>query len=163
MSTSFDTIFTVFFDKIQADSDFFSYYNLSNEEALELAKSRAEGYLIESIVRLTLKITPEIDFRDYNLTTKVIIADLNDIEIDLLANLMFEMYLAKDIARLKAYEVNFTPTDLQVFSPSQSRKSFMDMYKDIREENKVLLADYASYDRLTGKRKVIDYSLYSEE
>src|SRR5574344_671056 len=118
MSTSFDTIFTVFFDKIENDSEFFNYYNLTNQEALELATSRAESYLKESIAKLTLKCTPDIDFTNINWETKIINEDLTFIEIDLLGNLMFEMYLHKDISRLKGLEVNFTPKDLQVFSSS---------------------------------------------
>ena len=162
MSTSFDTIFTVFFDKIEKDSEFFNYYNLTNQQALDLAVERAESYLKESIVKLTLKCTPDIDFKDYNTTTKVINADLTTTEIDLLANLMFEMYMAKDIAKLKGLELNFTPKDLQVFSPSNSRKTFMDMYKDVKKDNLVLIADYASVNRLTGKKKTIDYEEYSD-
>ncbi len=162
MSTSFDTIFTTFFDKIEKDSEFFNYYNLTNQQALDLATERAESYLKESIVKLILKCTPDIDFKDYNTETKVINADLTTTEIDLLANLMFEMYLHKDIAKLKGLELNFTPKDLQVFSPSNSRKTFMDMYKDIKKDNLVLIADYASVDRLTGKKKTIDYEEYSD-
>lgn len=162
MSTSFDPIFTVFFDKIENDSEFFNYYNLTNEEALELATSRAESYLKESIVKLTLKCTPDINFNDVNWETKVLNEDLNLTEIDLLGNLMFEMYLHKDISRLKGLETNFTPKDLQVFSSSNSRKSFMDMYNEIKRDNLKLIADYASVDRLTGKKKTINYSEYSD-
>ncbi len=162
MSTSFDPIFTVFFDKIENDSEFFNYYNLTNEEALELATSRAESYLKESIVKLTLKCTPDIDFTDVNWETKVLNENLNLTEIDLLGNLMFEMYLHKTISKLKGLEVNFTPKDLQVFSPSNSRKTFMDMYNEVKRDNLKLIADYASVDRLTGKKKTINYSEYSD-
>ncbi len=162
MSTSFDLIFTVFFDKIENDSEFFNYYNLTNEKALELATSRAESYLKESIAKLTLKCTPDIDFTDVNWETKVLNEDLNLTEIDLLGNLMFEMYLHKTISKLKGLEVNFTPKDLQVFSPSNSRKTFMDMYNEIKRDNLKLIADYASVDRLTGKKKTINYSEYSD-
>ena len=162
MSTSFDLIFTVFFDKIENDSEFFNYYNLTNEEALELATSRAESYLKESIAKLTLKCTPDIDFTDVNWETKVLNENLNLTEIDLLGNLMFEMYLHKTISKLKGLEVNFTPKDLQVFSPSNSRKTFMDMYNEVKKDNLKLIADYASVDRLTGKKKTINYSEYSD-
>lgn len=162
MSTSFDPIFTVFFDKIENDSEFFNYYNLTNKEALELATSRAESYLKESIVKLTLKCTPDIDFTDVNWETKVLNENLNLTEIDLLGNLMFEMYLHKTISKLKGLEVNFTPKDLQVFSPSNSRKTFMDMYNEIKRDNLKLIADYASVDRLTGKKKTINYSEYTD-
>lgn len=160
MSTSFDTIFKVFYDKIEKDEAFFNYYNLTTQEAFDLAQERAESYLIESIVRLTIKCTPDIDFRNYDLENKVINEDITDIEVEVLANLMFEKYISRDIAKLKAFEVNFTPTDLQVFSPSQSRKSFMDMYKEVKNDNKEMLALYASVDRLTGKKKVLDYSSF---
>ena len=38
----------------------------------------------------------------------------------------------------------------------------MDMYKDVKKDNLILIADYASVDRLTGKKKTIDYSEYSD-
>jgi hypothetical protein len=162
MSTSFDLIFTVFFDKIENDSEFFNYYNLTNEEALELATSRAESYLKESIAKLTLKCTPDIDFTDVNWETKVLNEDLNLTEIDLLGNLMFEMYLHKDIAKLKSFASQFSPKDLNVFSRANERKTFTDMYNDIKRDNLKLIADYASVDRLTGKKKTINYSEYSD-
>ena len=40
----------------------FKYYNISTEEAIELAKTRANGYLIEAVEKLTDNCTPDIDF-----------------------------------------------------------------------------------------------------
>lgn len=162
MSTSFDTIFTAFFDKIEKDSEFFNYYNLTNSEALALAIERAESYLKESIVKLTLKCTPDIDFTNYDLDAKVINEDLTIVEIDLLANLMFEMYLAKDIAKLKSFVFQLSPKDLNVFSPADERRSFVKMFNEVEDTNLKLIADYASIDRLTGKKKTINYSSYSD-
>ena len=84
-------------------------------------------------------------------------------EIDMLASLMFEMYLEKDIAKLRVLDVNYTPNDLQVFSPSQSRKTFMEMYENVRAENRRLLDGYKSRDRLTGELLTIDYAAFAEE
>ena len=72
------------------------------------------------------------------------------------------MYLFRDVAKLKSYETNFTPKDLTVFSSSESRKSFMTMYNDIVSKNLNMIDAYNSKDRLTGKRKTVDYTQYYE-
>ena len=75
---------------------------------------------------------------------------------------MYEMYLDRDIARLKCLMVNYTPTDLKVFDPSNARSTFLAMYESVCNKNALLIDDYASRDRLTGKLKGIDYASYDE-
>lgn len=163
MSTSWDVIIKAFFNKIEKDADFFSYYNVDPTEAVEIASTRAMEYLKEAVSKLTLNCTPDIDFNDYDEQTKSFNEALTNTEIDLLANLMREQYFEKDLSLLKAFTVRFSPKDLNVFSPANERKTFMDMFKDIMNENRTLIAQYAARDRLTGKLKIIDYSKYANE
>lgn len=163
MSTQWDVIYERFFKKIEKDADFFVYYNISNDEAMELAKERAKSYLIESIVKLTLNCTPDIDFNDYDESAELFNEVLTNTEIDLLANLMREQYHERDLSSLKAFEIKLSPKDFNVFSPANERKTFMDMFKDIQGENRKLISQYTSRDRITGKKKIIDYSQYSSE
>lgn len=90
-------------------------------------------------------------------------ADLNTVEIDLLANLMYEGYLKRDISKLRAFQHQYTPSDLQVFSPANDRKTFMAMYNTVVEENKTKIDRYARKDRDTGKSRSIDYTSYETE
>lgn len=160
MSTPFSNIFSAFFDKVEKDEDFFNYYNLTDEESMAIATERSKTYLKESVSKLTLKCSPDIDFNNYDIVTQEFSETLTNTEIDILASLMFEKYVSRDIAKLKTLEVNFTPTDLQVFDPSSGRRTFMDMYRQLQSENETMIDDYISKDRITGKKKGINFSQY---
>ena len=171
-TTDFSVVNVIFYDKIQKDADFFMYNNVSVEEALEIAENRAEGYLIESISKLVLSCTPTVDFTDFDLavtsgtppvtTPAHFNFELTFIEIDILANLMYEKYLDKDMVLLKALANNLSPKDLNVFSPANERKTFLEMLTFIKKENMKMIKNYSSRDRLTGALKQIDYASYNE-
>ncbi|MGG1663088.1 hypothetical protein [Brevibacillus sp. NRS-1366] len=163
MSTAWSSVYDVFFRKIEKDADFFSYNNIEPDEAVEIAKLRVKGYLQEAVSRLTMNGTPDIDFTDYDADLEVFNVDLTNNEIDLLANIMREKYFEKDQSKLKAFQVRFSPKDLNVFSPANERKTFMDMFDVITKENDRLIAQYCSRDRITGKLKQINYAQYSSE
>lgn len=164
MSTPFCAVHEAFFSKIERDGSFFNYFNLTDQDSLRIAKSRADKYLLQSITRILLSCDGEgaENFLDVNITAddynKEFTNDLSVVEIELLSNLMLEAYLQQDIARLKSFEVNFTPTDLQVFSPSNSRRTYMEMYDAVCKQNITLLDKYASRDRSTYSLKTIDYA-----
>ncbi|PZT57491.1 hypothetical protein [Paenibacillus silvae] len=162
MSTSYNVLYDSFFALIEKDIDFFLYNNVSNEEAMQIAKNRAKGYLVEAITKfkiscssdLTLNLDDENEELSDTLTTT---------EINLLSSLMREKYFERDFSLLKAFQLQFSPKDLQVFSPANERKTFMDMFESIKKENRVLMDNYSSRDRLTGRLKTIDYSKYQNE
>ena len=160
MSTSYEVFCSAFFDKIQNNKEFFNYYNLTDDESLELAKQRSKGYLKEAIVKLTLECTPDVNFIDYDDTAEVINVDATIAEIDIVANLMFEMFLQKDIAKLNAFSPHFTASELKsVLSPANERNTFLSMYKGVQSDNKDMIDNYKSRDRLTGKLKTLDFPL----
>lgn len=156
--TLWEDIYKLFFGKIEKDADFFMYNNISLEQALEIAKTRAKFYLLESISKLTLDCTPDIDFNNYDENIEVFNVDLTDNEKDLLAELMREKYFEKDMSLLKAFQVKFTTKDLNIASPANERKTFIDMFDKICSSNKTRIKKYASRDRLTGKLKTIVYT-----
>ncbi len=160
--TQWHKIYEIFLKKIEKDKDFFMYNNVSPEEAMELAITRANGYLIESIQYLLLNCTPDVDFTNYNKDAEVFNFDLTDTEMDLLAEIMRMKYFEKDEVLLKALIVRFSPKDVTVFSPSNERRTFMDMIKEIKTNVKVAINQYNNKDRLTGKLKMIDYAKYNE-
>lgn len=163
MSTSFEKIINKFFRKIEKDREFFSYYNVTLEDAMQLAKEQANGYLLEAVEKLTDECVHDIDFFDYDEELQVFNFKLTDKEIGLLTDLMREVYFERDFVTLKAFKIVMTPSDLNQFSPASERKTFTDMVNGIKSENVGKISQYASVDRVTGKKKLINYSQYSED
>ena len=62
MSTPYSTVIESFLKWVEEDIDFFHYFNLSDEEAMELAISRSKDFLKEAIGRLTLECEPQVDY-----------------------------------------------------------------------------------------------------
>ncbi len=159
--TPFDTVINLFLRKIEKDRDFFTYYNVSEEEAYELAVLQATGYLREAINRLTDRCSPDVDFYDYSEGDNPHFNfKLTGREQGLLADLMREIYFERDLSMLKAFKIAMTPTDLNQFSPANERSTFMSMLETIKHENEVRISHYISEDRLTGKPKKINYGSF---
>ena len=158
--TTYEELYTPFFNRIEKDATFFSYYNLTEEEALEIEKSRTKNYLSEAITILERNCTLDIEIvLDDEL--EEISATLTHNEINLIADLMYEVYISRDIVTLKSMVNALTSTDLKMLhSPANERKTFMDMYNTLKSNNEVAMSNYNGRDRLTGKRKVIDYAQY---
>ena len=163
MATSFEKPINRFFYRIEEDREFFRYFDLDETAAMQLAHQRATHYLMDAIDRIMIDGMPAIDFGDYDEVLAEFNEDLTSKEIYLLASLMYECYLSKDIAKLKTYTVNYTHVDLKVFDPSNARNSFMEMYESVRLQNERLLDMYRCTDRLTGQFKTIDFASYDEE
>ena len=163
MSTSFEKIINKFFFFFLKDREFFSYYNVSLEDAMQLAKEQANGYLLEAVEKLTDECVPDIDFFDYDEELQVFNFKLTEKEIGLLTDLMREVYFERDFVTLKAFKIAMTPSDLNQFSPASERKTFTDMVNGIKSENVGKISQYASVDRVTGKKKLINYSQYNED
>lgn len=163
MATSFECPINRFFDRIEEDREFFQYYNLSDAAALQLAQSRATNYLHNAIDKMMIDGMPEVDFTDYDETAAEFNFDLTSREIFILASLMYEFYLEKDIAKLKTYNVNYTSTDLKVFDPSNARSTFQELYDGVLARNEHLLDQYRNTNRLTGAFKTINYAAYNDE
>lgn len=158
-TTSFNVFYEKFFDKVQNDIDFFNYFGLPEDEAMDLAKERAEGFLKESFSLLMYKCTPDVNFNDFDDENKCLNFEATFNEINLIACLMFEFYLEKDISKMRPIINMLTSSDIKVlFSPANDRKTFMDMYKDYKNSNELLIRDYTAKDRFTGKLKTILYT-----
>lgn len=160
MSTLFEPIRMKFFKRIEKDKDFFSYYNISVEEATQLALEQANGYLIEAVEKLTDNCTPDVDFMDYDETLEQFNFNVTKKEQGLLADLMYEVYFDRDLVLLKAFKIAMTPSDLNQFSPATERKTFTEMVEKIKLSNINKISHYSSVDRITGKPKTINHSQY---
>ena len=159
-TTSFDKVIQRLLRKIEKDRDFFAYYNVSVTEAQAVIIDQATGFLYDAIDLLTSKCEPDVDFYNYDEECWCFNFELTQKEVGLLASLMYEVYFERDEALLKAFKIRMTPSDLNQFSPANERASFENMLARIKAENTNKIAKYASTDRLTGKRKMIDHSQF---
>lgn len=160
-------VFTMFFDKVEEDSDFFSYYGVSDSEALGLAQERAQVYLREAVSYL--RAHADLDF---NLEVIVdennacwFAEELNYDEAELLSAIMFLRYLERGLAKLKPKINVLSSTDLKVLhSPANERTSFVNMIESEREHVYALMSHYVAKDRKSGKRKVMSsYGVFYAE
>ena len=161
--TAFSEIYDKFYELVETDSNFFQYFDLTENEVQDLVHDRAKSYLMESLSVITINIEPEEDFSfdDYDSELEEFNSDLTFDEIDMLAHLMLEQHFKREFGKLKAFSAQDLPTSLQVFSPANERTSIRALVKDIHEENMTMLDNYMAKDRSTRKRKTIDYDTYA--
>ena len=160
MGTSFNVPIEAFFKRVEADRSFFNYLQLTDEEALQIAQARAKQYLDEACSIISMELRPEVDFTDVDETTGTFNFDLMGKEVFLLSSLMYEMYLDRDIAKLKTLSANYTSTDLRIFDPSNARKTFLTLYDYVCRKNEQLKNTYSETDRESGAFLTIDFSAF---
>lgn len=160
MGTEFEVLYDLFFKRIEKDKSFFQYFCLDNEKAEAIAKERTDAYLHEAIGRLILQGAPTVDFTDRDEEKKCFNFTLTDTEKYLLPSLMYENYLDRDVPLLKLMNVNYTPTEMRVFDPTGARNSFMNMYKELKQSNALLVDEYKNTDRSTGTYRSFSFSKY---
>ena len=161
--TAFSEIYDKFYELVETDSNFFQYFDLSENEVRNLVHDRSKSYLMESLSVISRNIEPEenFSFDDYDSELEEFNSDLTYDEIDMLAHLMLEQHFKREFGKLKAFSAQDLPTSLQVFSPANERTSIRALVKDIHEENMTMLDNYMAKDRSTRKRKTIDYDTYA--
>ena len=135
--TAFSEIYDKFYELVETDSNFFQYFDLTENEVQDLVHDRAKSYLMESLSVITRNIEPEEDFSfdDYDSELEEFNSDLTFDEIDMLAHLMLEQHFKREFGKLKAFNAQDLPTSLQIFSPANERTSIRALVKDIHEEN----------------------------
>lgn len=163
-TTDFSTIINRFYNRIEKDEKFFNYYNIDVNEAIQIATQRATNYLIESLDDLSMVGNLQVDFSDYDEEIQEINFKLLPKEINLIVEMMFLKYMKRDEALLHAMEINFTPSDLSVFSPANERTSYRNFIRELTDAIEIKIDDYKNRDRFTNALKqTINYSEYSEE
>lgn len=162
-TTPFSTLIEAFFKRVESDRSFFNYLNLADDEAMQLANMRAYTYLKEACAIMMVECRPSVNFFDTDEENECFNFELNGREIFLISSIMYEMYLDRDIAKLKTLSVNYTSTDLRVFDPSNARKTFMSMFQFVCARNQVLKNEYSESDRDTGAFLGVDFGAYDGE
>ena len=162
--TSYKEIFKRTLHRIEKDTDFFSYYNVSESEAEQLIIEQLISYLPDAIDKIYERGCPDIDF--YSAMDNEIMEftiDLTQREIGLISSLMFLVYLERQFALMKAFQIRMLPSDLNTFSPANERNSFKLLVSEVRHECDIALSHYFSVDRITNLYKTIDHSIYNYE
>ena len=163
--TSYQEIFTRALHRIEKDADFFSYYNVESQAEVEqLVMEQLASYLPDAIDKIYERGVPEVDFysaMDNELQEFTI--DLTRREIGLISSLMFLVYLERQFALMKAFQLRMSPSDMSVFSSANERNSFKALVSEVRHECDIALSHYFSVDRLTNQRLTIDHSQYDYE
>lgn len=158
-------VISLFFDKLEEDPDFFSYYGVSEADAMALAKERAHSYLKEAIIYFKRNV--ELNFALGLETVEMVEyfqAPITEDEADILADIMVWKYIERGIAKLKPKTNMFSAAELKLLhSPAAERASFLQMVASLRLNLEIALSKYAGKDRLTGKSKVVDLTLPSDE
>lgn len=157
MNTTFEEIYEIFFDKISKDKDFFQYFNVSDEEAIEIARRRSESLLKGALARIMNYCVPDIDFYNYDDINNQFNFECTEIEKDLIAELMKEGLLQQDEMKLKVVHGYFNTKDLKTFSPAKERETFVKMLEKIHNRNNTKIENYIAKDRETGKYKTLNF------
>lgn len=163
METPYVVFIDAFISRIEKDIDFFNYFMMIDEQAMDLAHKRAKVYLHEAFSRIMMECNPSVDFFDYDDASETLNFEVNGKEVFLVSMLMYESYLSRDISKIKIRNVDYTSTDLRVFDPSNSRATFMDIYNNVRKQNEELLDTYKNTDRMTNDYVGVDYTRYDLE
>lgn len=160
-NTSFDTVISAFLRQAETDIKFFDYPGMTPESSLEIAKERAQNYLLEACsIVMTLYPAISVDFTDYDVEAREFSFELSNREIMVLAFIMCERHMARDIMKLKLETVNYSSNDIRAYSPDNWRTSFMSMYDNLHSRTMAVLDGYANTNRDDGGYAEVDYSLY---
>lgn len=148
--TAFEDVINAFYHYIENDVDFFDYFNLDEEECMEVAGQRAEVLLIEATSYLNRKLIVESVFSTIDTQTQQFTEMLTDVEINLLVKTMFLTYLQRDLTKLRTFHGVMTSSDLNMYSPANERKTFVTMVQEYEANLKVEISEYQMRDRTTG-------------
>ena len=164
--TAFSDVINAFYHYIEKDVDFFQYFELDEDECMEVAGQRAGVLLEEAISYLCRKLIIENVFSHTELVHSEDWEDgqgeedsdaymaftetLTNTEINLLVKAMFLMYLQRDLTVLRTFHGVMTSSDLNMYSPANERKTFVAMVQQYEDNLKVEISEYQMFDRLTG-------------
>lgn len=155
MGTPYDLIFDKFIKKLKNDDGIFSYKDLTEEQIEEMVESHLISLLGRAIDKIYMFGLPTVDFYNKDDTLQAFNFDLVNQEISLISDIMYLEYLEEDKNKLKAFGLTFKNSELNLFSPANDRKTFLDMIYKIEKTTIANINTYFSRDRLTWEIKSI--------
>lgn len=164
MNTMYDELYELFFDRIINDKKFF-IPDIPQDEFEQMAMKRAKSLLMEAIAILLLdgtKDITDIDFENRDDDLEMFNFKLTIVEKQLLADIMLECYIGKDLVTLTDLKsMYFTDKDLKMYSPSEAKKVLISSYNELRLTNRSRIDNYKGRTRLTHRYKPFDYGSLS--
>ena len=169
MTVNGNDVYTLFYDKIECDEDFFDYFNVSEEEAMTLAAERARSYLREACCYL--RRHSDLDFVLNIVSSEDALGrqtdsfeeEITDDEADLLAEIMKVVYYERGVSKLLPKLNTFSSSELKLLhSPANERSTFLALIQQYWKRVNYLIADYDGRDRLTGNHKTLATTLPEE-
>ena len=155
MPTAYAVVTDKFIKKLKGDTSFFNYKNLTDAEIEALVEDHLTSLLNRAIDTIYLYGLPDFDFYDKDDDLQTFNGDLIPQEVSLLTDVMYFAYAEEDKNKLKVLGLTFRSSELNVFSPANERKSFLDMIEKIEISVVNSISNYLSRDRLTWKLKSI--------
>lgn len=158
-----NAVYEAFFDKLEQDDEFFAYYGIDEDHAMQLAKERAQTYLRSAIAELGRRTAIDFDLslvQDEETGETVFAEPITDAEVDVLSELMLLKYYERGLAKLRPKINAFSASELRLLhSPANERISYVTMLKDFREHIRVVVSRYAGRSRNDFKRRLVDTTI----
>lgn len=145
--TSIDTITKKFIKKIVKDVDYFLYDGSTEEETLEIINERTNDLFEMACDELESQLD-QIDFN--NKTDTDFNMDLTRTEIDVISDMMKLLYMREHIVKLRKFQT-YLGTDINAWSPSNDRKTYLELMNDLEEKMDTKIDRCNSINRETGK------------
>lgn len=156
MGTPYEIVYESFLDKVKEDVEFFEYKGTTMLDSQELILKQCHKYMREAIVRISHSLVEydrNILSRDEE--SKAFSIELNDMEIDLIASVMYEKHAEKGLAEFKAINTFLFDSDVSMLNPTSERNSYTKFVNGIIDKNSATIADLQSV--ADGKLKLPNY------
>ena len=164
MNTPYSEIYELFQNRIIRDTTFF-IQNAEPTEIQQVAEDRMLQLLKQAISDLLLipdKKNFEVNFLNRDDINSTFLFELIDIEKQLLADFMFEIYASEDyITRWQALKQRyFTDDEIKIVlnSPANSLREFTNSIELLKEENRKKVKSYLRRSRDTWLYKSYEYN-----
>ncbi len=164
MNTPYSEIYELFQYRIIRDTTFF-IQSENSTEVQEVAETRMLQLLKQAISDMLLisdKKNFEVNFLNRDDINSTFLFELIDIEKQLIADYMFEVYASEDyITRWKALKQRyFTDDEIKIVlnSPANSLREFTNSIELLKDENRKKVKSYLRRSRDTWKYKPYNYN-----
>ena len=149
-NTLYDDIFDSFYQtKLVNDKEFFSYVGCTDLEVADLVHTHSLNLMNNAISTIYGSGVPQINLYDKDATQ--FNNELTDIEIGLIVDICYYLYMLEPRNKLKILGLTFKNSELSLFSPSADRDSYEKMLKSIGDDVEVSIQSYLNRDRLTHR------------
>ena len=164
MNTPYSEIYTLFQNRIIRDTTFF-IQNAEPTEVQKIAENRMLQLLNQAISNILLipdKKNFEVNFMNKDDVNSTFLFELMNIEKQLIADYMFEVYASEDyITRWQALKQRyFTDDEIKIVlnSPANSLREFTNSIELLKVENRKKVKMYLRRNRNDWSYKYFDWS-----